>query len=52
VVNNLARAVACKPRFKTPMLYKVVRHPILILGFIIAFWVAPTDDGRHLLSRR
>lgn len=34
--------------FKTPMLYKYVRHP-LYLGFIIAFFAAPVMSQGHLL---
>ena len=48
VVLNLAGRTQDKPHFKTPVLYKVVRHPIY-LGFIIAFWVAPVMTVGHLL---
>src|SRR6266851_5118012 len=48
VANNLAGREMPAPRFRTPAYYKFVRHPIY-LGFIIAFWAAPTMTVGHLL---
>jgi protein-S-isoprenylcysteine O-methyltransferase Ste14 len=36
------------PQFKTPSLYRLVRHPLYI-GWLIIFWAAPTMTVAHLV---
>jgi methanethiol S-methyltransferase len=48
VTNNLSGRPMPAPRFRSPLLYRFVRHPIY-LGFIIAFWAAPTMTQGHVL---
>jgi methanethiol S-methyltransferase len=48
VTNNLTDRAMPAPKFRTPLFYKFVRHP-LYLGFIIAMWAAPTMTVGHLL---
>ncbi len=48
VYFNLIGKLPASPRFQTPWLYRLVRHPMM-LGLLIAFWAAPRLSLGHLL---
>lgn len=48
VVSHFAGRLAQPMKFRTPGLYRLIRHPIY-LGFIIAFWSTPTMTLGHML---
>ena len=48
VVRRLQRREYEPPRFATPALYKVIRHPLYV-GWFTVLWCAPTMTAGHLL---
>jgi protein-S-isoprenylcysteine O-methyltransferase Ste14 len=48
VFEALRGAAARVQPFKTPLLYRLVRHP-LMLGLLLAFWATPHMTAGHLL---
>jgi protein-S-isoprenylcysteine O-methyltransferase Ste14 len=48
VANNFVGRPMPPHRFRTPLFYRFVRHPIY-MGFIVAFWAAPVMTIGHLL---
>ena len=47
-IQTLARKNYQPPQFRTPALYRLVRHPLYI-GWLIIFWAAPVMTSAHLL---
>lgn len=47
VWNNMRGVTPPPMAFKTPVLYKLCRHPMM-LGFLIAFWATPHMTVTHL----
>lgn len=48
VFANLTGREPAAASFKTPLLYRIVRHP-LYMGLLIAFWVTPHMSVGHLI---
>jgi methanethiol S-methyltransferase len=48
VVDALRGAASRMQSFKTPLLYRLVRHP-LMLGMLLTFWATPHMTAGHLL---
>ncbi len=48
VWRNLRGQPQSKLRFATPVLYRMVRHPLYV-GWLMVFWFTPTMTATHLL---
>jgi protein-S-isoprenylcysteine O-methyltransferase Ste14 len=48
VFDNFKNKQLVSPKFQVNFFYKIVRHPIMV-GFMIAFWAAPTMTVGHLM---
>ena len=48
VARNWSGGTVEAPEFRTPLLYKLVRHPIYF-GMLLVFWAAPVMTVGHLL---
>jgi protein-S-isoprenylcysteine O-methyltransferase Ste14 len=48
VVAEARRRPYAEPGFREPMLYRLVRHPLMV-GFLIAFWATPQMSAGRLL---
>jgi protein-S-isoprenylcysteine O-methyltransferase Ste14 len=48
IFSRAAGQAVPEPEFRTPLLYRYVRHPIYF-GFLLGFWAAPVMTAGHLL---